>query len=213
VELKLVPNGHKLEARLRGPNITPGYWRQPELTAQAFDEEGFYRLGDALRLADPGDAREGLLFDGRVAEDFKLSTATWVNVGPLRAQLLAALAPLARDAVVAGAGRDEIGALIFPDLDACRRLAGDATADPICDARVLSAVRGRLLRLAQASTGSSNRIARAILLREPPSLDAGEITDKGSINQHAVLERRAAALAELYAVPASPRVVSIGDES
>jgi feruloyl-CoA synthase len=213
VELKLVPNGHKLEARLRGPNITPGYWHQPELTAQAFDEEGFYRLGDALRLVNPDDAREGLLFDGRIAEDFKLSTATWVNVGPLRAQLLAALAPLARDAVIAGADRDEIGALVFPDLDACRRLAGDAAADLTCDGQVLSAVRERLLRLAQASTGSSHRIARAILLREPPSLDAGEMTDKGSINQRAVLERRAAAVAELYAVPASPRVVSIGGES
>ena len=126
VELKLVASDGKLEARLRGPNITPGYWRQGELTAQAFDEEGFYKLGDALKFEDPADPREGLLFDGRIAEDFKLATGTWVNVGPLRARLLAQLEPYARDVVIAGGDRDEIGALIFPNVDACRSLAADA---------------------------------------------------------------------------------------
>src|SRR5262249_14192707 len=129
VELKLVPREGKLEARLRGPNIMPGYWRQHDLTVQAFDEDGFYKLGDALNFEDPGDPRAGLLFDGRVAEDFKLTSGTWVNVGPLRARLLAQLEPYARDVVIAGADRDEIGALIFPNLEACRTLAAAPAAD------------------------------------------------------------------------------------
>ncbi len=207
VALKLVPNAGKLEVRLKGPNVMPGYWRQDALTAAAFDEEGYYRLGDALKFADPDDPAEGLLFDGRVTEDFKLATGTWVNVGPLRARLLAALEPYARDVVIAGADRGEIGALIFPNLDACRALcAGD---DITCDAGVLAAIQTRLATLAMASTGSSNRVCRAILLAEPPSLDAGEMTDKGSINQRAVLSRRAALVAELYACETSPRVLVI----
>jgi feruloyl-CoA synthase len=209
VELKLVPSGGKLEARLRGPNIMPGYWRQRDLTAQAFDEEGFYKLGDALRFEDPADPGEGLLFDGRIAEDFKLSTGTWVNVGPLRARLLAQLEPYARDVVIAGGDRNEIGVLIFPNLDACRRLAA-GSADVTGDARVLDALRARLAAFARTSTGSSTRVCRATLLGEPPSLDAGEITDKGSINQRAVHDRRADLVAELYAPQPSPRVLVIG---
>jgi feruloyl-CoA synthase len=209
VELKLVPSGDKLEARLRGPNIMPGYWRQPDLTAQAFDEDGFYKLGDALKFEDSADPGQGLLFDGRIAEDFKLSTGTWVNVGPLRARLLAQLEPYARDVVIAGGDRNEIGALIFPNLDACRRLAAGA-ADVTGDARVLDALRARLTAFARTSTGSSTRVGRAILLAEPPSLDAGEMTDKGSINQRAVLTRRADLVAELYAPQPSPRVLVIG---
>jgi feruloyl-CoA synthase len=210
VELKLVPCEGKLEARLRGPNIMPGYWRQRELTAAAFDEHGFYKLGDALKFQDPADPGEGLLFDGRIAEDFKLATGTWVNVGPLRARLLAQLEPYARDVVIAGADRDEIGALIFPNPDACRTLAASATTDVANDARVLGEFRTRLEAFARASTGSSNRVARAILLAEPPSLDAGEMTDKGSINQRAVLSRRADIVAELYAAEPSTRVLLIG---
>ena len=122
-ELKLVPMEGKLDARVRGPHITPGYWRQPELTAKAFDEEGFYRLGDALKFDDPADPQQGLLFDGRTAEDFKLATGTWVSVGPLRARLVEHFAPYAKDVVIAGADRDEIGILIFPDIAACRELA------------------------------------------------------------------------------------------
>jgi len=209
VELKLVPSEGKLEARLRGPNIMPGYWRQHDLTAQAFDDEGFYKLGDALKFEDPTDPRAGLLFDGRVTEDFKLTTGTWVNVGPLRARLLAQLEPYARDVVIAGADRDEIGALIFPNLDACRTLA--ATADVTCDARVRKELRARLSAFATTSTGSSNRVCRAILVGEPPSLDAGEMTDKGSINQRAVLERRADLVAELYAPEPSPRVLVLDE--
>ena len=209
VELKLVACGGKLEARLRGPNITPGYWRQGELTAQAFDEDGFYKLGDALKFEDPADPRAGLLFDGRIAEDFKLATGTWVNVGPLRARLLAQLEPYARDVVIAGGDRNEIGALIFPNLDACRRLAADAATDVTADARVRAELRARLHAFARTSTGSSNRVGRAILMAEPPSLDAGEMTDKGSINQRAVLDRRAELVAELYAPAPSPRVLII----
>jgi feruloyl-CoA synthase len=149
-----------------------------------------------------------LLFDGRIAEDFKLATGTWVNVGPLRARLLAQLEPYARDVVIAGADRDEIGALIFPNLDACRTLAASAV-DIASDARVLAEFRARLEAFARTSTGSSNRVARAILLAEPPSLDAGEMTDKGSINQRAVLTRRADIVAELYASEPSARVLVI----
>src|SRR4029453_4192993 len=150
VELKLVPSHGKFEARVRGPNVTPGYWRQGELTAGAFDEEGFYKLGDALKLADPTDPRAGLLFDGRVAEDFKLATGTWVNVGPLRARLLQAIEPYARDVVITGADRNEIGALIFPNVDACRKLA--AGVDVTADTRVREEVRARLASAAHAST-------------------------------------------------------------
>ena len=209
VELKLVPCDDKLEARLRGPNIMPGYWRQRDLTAAAFDADGFYKLGDALRFQDPDDPGEGLLFDGRIAEDFKLATGTWVNVGPLRARLLAELEPYARDVVIAGADCNEIGALIFPHLDACRRLAADGTADVTADARVIEELRARLTAFASGSTGSSNRVCRAILLSEPPLLDAGEMTDKGSINQRAVLTRRADLVAELYAPEPSARVIVI----
>ena len=209
VELKLVPCDGKLEARLRGPNIMPGYWRQRELTAAAFDADGYYKLGDALKFQDPEDPGEGLLFDGRIAEDFKLATGTWVNVGPLRARLLAQLEPYARDVVIAGADCNEVGALIFPHLDACRRLAAADAEDVTADARVLDELRARLTAFASGSTGSSNRICRAILLSEPPLLDAGEITDKGSINQRAVLTRRADLVAELYAPEPSARVIVI----
>jgi feruloyl-CoA synthase len=209
VEIKLAPCEGKLEVRVRGPNIMPGYWRQPALTAAAFDEQGFYKLGDAVKFQDPADPREGLLFDGRIAEDFKLATGTWVNVGPLRARLLAQLEPYARDVVIAGGDRNEIGVLIFPNLDACRALAADATADVTRDQRVLDEFCDRLAAFAKTSTGSSNRVCRAMLLAEPPSLDAGEMTDKGSINQRAVLSRRADLVTELYAAEPSPRVLVI----
>src|SRR5947208_4816757 len=161
VELKLVPCEGKLEARLRGPNIMPGYWRQDELTAAAFDEDGFYKLGDALKFEDPADASQGLLFDGRVTEDFKLATGTWVNVGTLRARLLSQLEPYARDVVVAGADRNEIGALIFANLDACRKLAGNPAADVSADARVRDAFYARLAAFDGNSKGSSKRNFRA----------------------------------------------------
>jgi feruloyl-CoA synthase len=201
VELKLVPVGEKLEARLRGPNITPGYWRQEELTRAAFDEEGFYKLGDALRFADENDSRKGFVFDGRIAEDFKLSTGTWVSVGPLRARFLRHFAPFVQDVVIAGHDRDSIAVLIFPDIDACRRHAPDSVA-------VHSLFQKLLSEFARTATGSSNRIGAAILLDTPPSIDAHEITDKGSLNQGAVLRNRARIVEELYR--GSPRVITPG---
>jgi feruloyl-CoA synthase len=218
VELKLVPNGDKLEARVKGPNITPGYWRQPQLTAQAFDEEGFYKLGDAVKFEDPDDPGAGLLFDGRVAEDFKLSTGTWVSVGPLRARLLSHFEPYVRDVVIAGGDREEIAVLIFPNFDACSSLAKDLARDApaaevIAHPDVVKEFRTRLNSFARTSTGSSNRVCRAILLEEPPSLDAGEMTDKGSINQRAVLSRRTAQVGELYAKDPSAKVILIEKKS
>ena len=211
VELKLVPREGKLEARLKGANITPGYWRAPELTAAAFDDEGFYRIGDALKFADPDDPAKGLLFDGRLAEDFKLATGTWVSVGPLRAAFIAHFAPLARDVVFAGPDRDEVTALVFPDFDACRKAAPSAAADIparllLADPRVMAEFTRRLDAFFAAASGTSSRITRMILLHEPPSLDLGEMTDKGSINQRAVLANRAPLVEELYAdAPPRPR--------
>jgi feruloyl-CoA synthase len=202
-EVKLVPHEGKLEMRARGPNITPGYVREPELTAAAFDADGWYYTGDAGRLADPTDPRKGIVFDGRIAEDFKLTSGTWVNVGALRVAVLSAGAPLIQDLVVAGEGQAEIGLLIFPSLPGCRALAGEAAR---LDALVVdTTVRARLLAALERHNaehaGSSRRIGRALLLVDPPALDAGEITDKGYINQRAVLRQRAALVARLYAEP------------
>jgi feruloyl-CoA synthase len=202
VEVKLVPTGNKCEIRFRGPNVMPGYWREAELTAEAFDEEGYYRTGDAARFADPADAQRGLLFDGRIAEDFKLSTGTFVSVGPLRARIIAAGAPCVQDVVVTGVNRGDVGMLIFPRLDACRKLAGnpDGTPAEVLQAAALREFFQRLTdRLWREGTGSANRIARAHVLLEPPSIDRGEVTDKGSINQGAVLSHRAALVDALYA--------------
>ena len=193
VELKIVPSGSKLEARVRGPNITPGYWRQDELTQKVFDAEGFYSFGDAVLMIDPNDINKGLLFDGRLTEDFKLGNGTWVSVGPLRARIIARCAPFVRDVVLAGLDRDYIAALIFPDVDACRTLCPelppDATAEILAHPAVRARFQSLLTSLAAESTGSSNRVTRAVLLGEPPSLDAGEITDKGSFNQRALVEQ------------------------
>ena len=210
LELKLVPNEGKLEARLRGPSITPGYWRQDELTRAAFDEEGFYKLGDALRFIDESDPSKGFVFDGRIAEDFKLATGTWVSVGPLRAGFLSHFAPYVKEVVIAGHDRDFLSALVFPDLDACRILCPQA-APAISAGELLarSEVRAKfeelLTSLARQSTGSSKRIVRVILLDEAPSMDRHELTEKGSVNQRAVLSNRAALVEELY--HPSPRVI------
>ena len=213
VELKLVPNEGKLEARLRGPHITPGYWRQAQLTRDAFDEQGFYKLGDALKFVDPDEPGKGLLFDGRIAEDFKLSTGTWTSIGPLRARFIDHFAPLVRDVVFAGPDRDDIAALVFPDIESCRKLAGlgaDASPAAIVDAAPVRAKFNELLdRLAALSPGTSTRVARTIVMAEPPSMDKGEMTDKGSINQRSVLKNRAALVDELYATPLSSQAIAI----
>jgi len=198
VEMKLAPVNDKLEARFRGPAIAPGYWRDAGLTAAAFDEEGYYRTGDALRFLDPRDPAQGLEFDGRIAEDFKLTTGTWVSVGPLRAQLNAAAAPCLQDCVITGHDRDEVGALLFPNAIACKGMAREA---------LRAHFQAALDRLAAAATGSSRRIARALVLEAPPSIDAGEITDKGSINQRAVLKARADLVELLYTEPPAPQVL------
>lgn len=210
VELKLVKAGQKTEARLRGPSITPGYWRQPELTRAVFDEEGFYCLGDALQFVDPGDPGKGFIFDGRIAEDFKLATGTWVSVGPLRAKFLGACAPYLRDIVFAGHDGPYVAALIFPNVEACRALVtGGSDAEVVRNEQVRAKFTKLLQELAQASTGSASRVARAMLMEDPPSLDAQEVTDKGSFNQRAVLRNRAALVEELYAPEPSARVIRI----
>ncbi len=197
VDLKFIPNGGKLELRVRGPNVFPGYRNNPEATAKAFDEEGYYLIGDAGRLVDPEDPGQGVAFDGRVAEDFKLLSGTWVSVGTLRVKAVSALAPLVSDAVVTGHDREEIGLLLFP--------APPARALPPEELR--ASIQAALAQLAAEPGGSSQRITRVLMLEEPPSVDAGEITDKGYINQRAVLARRAADVAALYAEPADPRVI------
>ena len=211
VSLKLVPLDGKLDARVKGPNITPGYWNAPQLTADAFDEEGYYRFGDALRPADPQDLSAGFLFDGRTAENFKLDTGTWVSTGALRTRFIDHFGGLVRDVAIAGADRAFIGALVFPDLDGLRALSGlgaDAAPERLfADARVVAEFRSRLRSLAEASTGSSTLIRALLLVDPPPSLDSGEMTDKGSINQRAVLRIRAAAVEELYR--GSPAVISL----
>jgi feruloyl-CoA synthase len=203
VELKLAPVDGKLEGRLRGPSITPGYWRDTELTRAAFDEEGFYRLGDALGLVDRGDPSQGFVFEGRLSEDFKLSTGTWVRVGPLRAALLAHLGDLAHDVVIAGHDRAFVSALIFPNLALC----------PDCRAAgVRERFAGRLAPLASMGTGSSTTVRRAVLLDRPPAIDAHELTDKGSVNQKAVLANRAAIVDALYAAGAPELTIDIVPE-
>ncbi len=203
VELKLVPVEGKLEVRFRGPNVMPGYWRAPQQTAAAFDEQGFYRTGDAARFIDPADPQRGLRFDGRIAEDFKLSSGTFVSCGPLRARIVQLGAPCVHDAVLTAPDRDELGALIVPRLDECRALAGLPPGAPAAQVLEHPAVRGFFQelvdRLWRQGTGSATRVARALLLAQPPSLDLGEITDKGSINQRAVLQHRAELVDALYA--------------
>jgi len=196
-----VPSGDKLEVRVRGPNVTPGYWKAPDLTAQAFDAEGFYLIGDAVTFADPDRPELGLFFDGRVAEDFKLNSGTWVSVGTLRVAGITALAPLAQDIVVTGHAGGEVRFLVFPNIAACRAHAGLADSADVKDVighdKVRATIAQGLAKLKAQSGNSSGHATRALLLAEPASVDGGEITDKGYINQRAVLTRRAAAVATL----------------
>jgi feruloyl-CoA synthase len=202
VEMKLVPTGGKLEVRYRGPNVTPGYWRAPEQTAESFDEEGFFCSGDAAKPMDPAEPGLGFAFDGRIAEDFKLSTGTFVSVGPLRAKIIAAGDPLVQDVVIAGINRSEIGILLFMRIDACRSFTGMPDNAPphvvLGDARVREFLQRLLDTLHAQGTGSATRVARALVLVEPPSIDRGEVTDKGSINQRAVLQHRDADVVRMY---------------
>ena len=217
-ELKLVPNGDKLEMRVRGVNVMPGYWKREDLTRAAFDEDGFYCIGDAGRLTDPDDPSKGIEFDGRIAEDFKLTSGTWVHVGGLRVKAIAAGAPVIQDVVVTAPNRPEIGLLVFPNEAACRQLCADLPSDTplatlITDPRVRARVAGALETLAADATGSTNRATRALILAEPASIDANEITDKGYINQRAVLTRRAALVDRLYAEPTDREVIVLGEKA
>ena len=202
VEVKLVPSDGKQEIRFRGPNVMPGYWRLPEASAQAFDEEGFYCTGDAAKWLDPQDPGRGLLFDGRIAEDFKLSTGTFVSVGPLRARIIAAGAPYVQDVVITGIDRGEVGMLVFPRLDECRGLVGlgdeVGAADVLQHPAVRALFQALVERLWHEGSGAASRIARALVMGEPPSIDRDELTDKGSINQRAVLRNRAAQVEQLH---------------
>ena len=207
--IKLVPDHDKLELRVKGPMVTPGYWRRPDLSAAAFDAEGFYAIGDAGRL-DAQWERDGILFDGRVAENFKLLSGTWVSAGTLRLSALAAGAPLFDEVVITGHDRDEVGLLVFPNLAACRALARreDASlADLVGDLAVRTAV-ARALQALCGNGGSSMQVRRALLLTSPPSMEAGEMTDKGYLNQRAALQCRATDVERLYAEPRHPDVIS-----
>ena len=207
MELKLVPLGDKLEVRYRGPNITPGYWRRPEATSEAFDEEGFFRTGDAVRWIDDDDIHRGLKFDGRVAEDFKLVTGTFVSVGPMRAKIIAAGAPYLQDAVITGLNQRDVGAILIPALIPARRALGLSDTATLADVathpKMRAAMQDMLNKLAKDSTGSASRVARAVVLTDPPNIDKGEITDKGSINQRAVLKERSELVEALHADQAS----------
>ncbi|MBW8283487.1 MAG: feruloyl-CoA synthase [Rhizobium sp.] len=195
ITLKLVPIEEKYELRLKGPNVTPGYWRSPQLTAAAFDDEGFYMIGDAVKFAVDRDPRHGFFFDGRTAENFKLRTGTWVSVGKLRAQLVDQFGGLIRDAVITGADRDELGALVVPFLPALRSLVGEggglSDAEILAHRKVRAALAEKLAAHARLASGSATRVMRIMLLKDPPRFERGEITDKGSINQRAMLSHRA----------------------
>ncbi len=201
LELKLVDLQGKTEVRYKGPNITPGYWRAPQDTAENFDEEGFFCSGDAVKWIDETDIHQGLKFDGRIAEDFKLATGTFVSVGPLRARITDAGAPYIQDVVITGLNMKEVGAMVFPT-QAVRALSGQPASAPLHEvldsAPVLAHFQQVLDDLARTSTGSANRIARLCLLADPPTIDRGEVTDKGSINQRAVLAQRAQTVQALH---------------
>ena len=206
VQLKMVPTGEegRYELRLKSVIVTPGYFRRPDLTAEMFDEEGFYKIGDAGRFVDPEDPSWGLIFDGRVVEDFKLTSGTFVLVGTLRTTAIAAATPVLQDAVVCGQDREYVGLLGFPNMAACRQIAGDQearlTADQLlAHPAVVAAVRDGLARMNAGGKGSSMRVRRVLLMAEPPAVDGHEITDKGYINQRATLERRKALVEKLYA--------------
>lgn len=202
MNVKLVPDGDKLEARYHAPNVTPGYWRNPEATAKAFDEEGYYKTGDAVRFLDENNPSKGLVFDGRIAEDFKLSTGTWVNVGVLKSKILSVGSPVVQDVVIAGLDKEYVGAILFLNPDACRKLSGlspeSSNKEAFLHETVQKYIDQLLVQLGKTATGSANRVAKAVVAVDPPSIDLGEITDKGSLNQRAVLKHRANLVAQLY---------------
>jgi feruloyl-CoA synthase len=212
VDVKLVPVGSKLEIRVRGPNITPGYWRRPDLTQSMFDEEGYYLPGDAVRFADPDDPNQGLIFDGRTAEDFKLTNGTWVAVGALRVGAIAAASPVLQDAIVCGEGRDQVGLVAWLNAAGCKQVTGE-DGDLAFYARhpkIHDHLRKAFAQWNKVNTGATMRVARVLLLPDMPSIDRNEITDKGYINQRVALECRNAEVQRLFDGNAYPDVVAIG---
>jgi len=213
ITLKLVPNGQKLEVRVKGPTVTPGYLNRDDLTKKAFDEEGYYNLGDAAKFMDENDPAQGLVFDGRVTEDFKLDSGTWVSVGTLRPQSVAAASPLIQDCIVCGQDKPFVGLLAWPIIAVAKEIAGDPSLsgpDAIVSApKVREFVQTAFAAHNKQSGGSSGRVKRVILMTEPPSVDGHEITDKGYVNQRATMERRADLVAKLYQNPPPPEVIEI----
>jgi feruloyl-CoA synthase len=207
----MVPFGDKMELRVKGPNLTPGYHRQPELTEDMFDEDGYYRVGDAGALIDPLDPARGIVFDGRIAEDFKLTTGTWVWVGAVRVNVIAATSPLIHDAVVTGSNRDHIGLLVWLNESGCKQFlaaSGKATSEPLISNPLIHAKLAKdLARYNARYSGSSRSIRRLMLMCQPPGIDTGEITDKGYINQRAVLEHRADLVQRLHGDFADDEVI------
>ena len=205
--LKLIPNEGKTEVRYKGPNVTPGYWRAPQETKEAFDDEGFFCTGDAVKWIDADDIHRGLSFDGRIAEDFKLATGTFVSVGPLRAKIIAAGAPYIQDVVLTGINLKEVGALVIPTA-AVRALSGLASDTPLQQVLQSAPVAAHFQKvvneLVKTATGSANRIARLHVMHEPLLIDKGEVTDKGSVNQRAVLTHRSALVDALHADTVQP---------
>lgn len=208
--LKLVPFEGKYDARLKGPNITPGYWKSPELTQKAFDDEGFYKLGDALRPFDNNDFSKGFTFDGRTAENFKLNTGTWVATGALRSKFIDHFGDIVNEVAITGADQAYLGGLVFPNLPMLQKIFGSANvemSDILADEAIRNIFKEKLVSLAKQNTGSSTLIRKILLLSEPPSLENHELTDKGSINQRAVLTNRPELIDEIYA--GSARIISI----
>lgn len=202
MSIKLTPVGDKLEIRYKGPNVTPGYWRNPQATAEAFDEEGYFCTGDAVAWIDETNQDLGLKFDGRIAEDFKLATGTFVSVGPLRAKINGMGAPYVQDAVITGLNMNEVGAMLVttPAIRQLAALPESASMDDVASSPPVKAwLQDLVNRLAQTATGSANHINRAVILTQPPSLDKGEITDKGSLNQRNMLSHRSALVQALHA--------------
>lgn len=202
MDVKLVPDGDKVEARYKAPNVTKGYWRNPEATAAAFDEEGYYKTGDAVKFLDENNPDRGLVFDGRIAEDFKLSTGTWVNVGVLKAKVISTGSPIIQDVVLAGLDKEYIGAILFLNVDACRKLANlsleISNKEAYLNVEVGKFINNWLVEFNKTSTGSSTVIKKYVIALEPPSIDLGEITDKGSLNQRAVLKHRVDLVNKMY---------------
>ncbi|UWX53910.1 AMP-binding protein [Maribacter litopenaei] len=215
MEVKLLPDGDKLEARFKGNNLTPGYWRNPEATVKAFDEEGFYKTGDALKFIDEKDPNAGMLFDGRIAEDFKLSSGTWVSVGVLRAKLIAQGDGVVRDAVITGHDKDYPGAILIPDVNRCKELISDAKVDALELTEIMKRqelkdfLQNFLNSLAKTATGSSTKVKRAVFADFELSIDKGEITDKGSINQRSFLKHRSAIVERIYEDKLHPGILEI----